>query len=241
MLDWKYELAQSRAIFFALKHIIMKGLILGKKSLSGQLFTETGERVPVTRIQADSCYLVGLRDFEKNGYKSVIVGFGKTKKISKPEQGLLKKAGISDPLHFLREFRTEYELIQKEGKNGVKIGEVEIMIGDQITPQLLFKVNDLVDVTGVSKGKGFAGVVKRHGFKGGPRTHGQSDRERAPGSIGQTTTPGRVYKGKRMAGRMGNETNTVRNLVVMEANETELVVKGLVPGARNSLLRVHSH
>ena len=94
----------------------------------------------------------------------------------------------------------------------------------------------MINVTGVPKGKGYAGVVKRHHFKGGPRTHGQSDRERAPGSIGQTTTPGRVYKGKRMAGRMGHETATIRNLEVLDVSADLILVKGLVPGGRNTLI-----
>ena len=103
-------------------------------------------------------------------------------------------------------------------------------IGSVIQPSSVFKPGDIIDVIGVSKGKGFAGVVKRHHFKGGPRTHGQSDRERAPGSIGQTTTPGRVYKGKRMAGRMGGDIVTIRNLQVVDVTDESLIIKGLVSG-----------
>ena len=106
---------------------------------------------------------------------------------------------------------------------------------------MVFKEGDKVTVTGVSKGKGFQGGVKRHGFAGGPKTHGQSDRWRAPGSVGQTTTPGRVYKGKRMAGRMGNDTVTVKNLLVVGVAEDHLIVKGVIPGARTSLVTVVSN
>ncbi|MBI1982210.1 MAG: 50S ribosomal protein L3 [Candidatus Levybacteria bacterium] len=112
------------------------------------------------------------------------------------------------------------------------------VVKDALKALEVFKPGDIVDVIGVSKGKGFAGVVKRHHFKGGPRTHGQSDRERAPGSIGQTTTPGRVYKGKRMAGRMGHERVTIKNLQVIDVSEDKILIKGLVPGPKNSLVMV---
>ena len=116
-------------------------------------------------------------------------------------------------------------------------------LGEVINATEVFKPGDVIDVTGISKGKGFAGVVKRHHFKGGPRTHGQSDRERAPGSIGQTTTPGRVYKGKRMAGRMGHERVTIKNLEIVEVipEKNILLIKGAVPGARNSLLIIKNN
>ena len=114
----------------------------------------------------------------------------------------------------------------------------EVKVGDKIKASDLFLKGDKISVSGVSKGKGFSGVVKRWGFAGGPKTHGQSDRERAPGSIGQTTTPGRVYKGKRMAGKMGKETVTIKNLQVMNITETDLTVKGLVPGPRGTLVTI---
>src|SRR5207237_10031812 len=113
-------------------------------------------------------------------------------------------------------------------------------VGDSIKASDVFSIGDIVDVIGVSKGKGFAGGVKRHHFKGGPRTHGQSDRERAPGSIGQTTTPGSVYKGKSMEGRMGSDRITVKNLEVMEIEGDTLVVKGVVPGPRGGFVEVKS-
>lgn len=136
--------------------------------------------------------------------------------------------GISKKTNSAPRFFREISL---EGQDSPKPGTI-ISAGD------VFKPGDLVKVTGISKGKGFAGVVKRHHFKGGPRTHGQSDRERAPGSIGQTTTPGRVYKGKRMAGRMGGERTTIKNLQILDVDSEKntLVIKGLVPGGRNSLL-----
>lgn len=131
------------------------------------------------------------------------------------------------------------QLLLGKNKREVRVdSESMLKIGDKIAAKQVFKAGDVVDVVGVSKGKGFAGGVKRHHFKGGPRTHGQSDRERAPGSIGQTTTPGRVYKGKRMAGRMGHERVTLKNLRVVEVLDDLLLVKGLVPGSRHTLLMI---
>lgn len=216
----------------------MKGFILGQKSIQEQIFTDEGERIPVTHITTFPCYLIDIKTTEKDGYNAVLLGCGATKNMQKPDQGKLHKAGLKTPLRFLREIRfdDQVKFIQKEEKKGVQIGSVALMIGDEIKPSVYFKKNDRVAITGTSKGKGFAGVVKRHRFKGGPRTHGQSDRERAPGSIGQTTTPGRVYKGKRMAGRMGGDTIMVKNMQVLVADNNELIVKGLVPGARRGLL-----
>ena len=132
--------------------------------------------------------------------------------------------GFGTPPYFLREV--------------VSDGDVSLQIGDIIKPSDIFEPGDIIDVSGVSKGKGYAGGVKRHHFKGGPRTHGQSDRERAPGSIGQTTTPGRVYKGKRMAGNMGGENVTVKNLQVVAVLDDRVLVKGLIPGPKNSIVIV---
>ncbi|MCX7880901.1 MAG: 50S ribosomal protein L3 [Patescibacteria group bacterium] len=221
----------------------MMGFILGKKISSTQLFNEKGERIPVTFINTSSCYLIGIKWGEKDKYFSLKLGLGKKKNIKKPVKGELEKAGIKTPLRFLKEFRIEkylkkISLIEDKGKKGVIIDEKKIYIGDKINPTIFFKPGDLVDISGISKGKGFQGVVKRHHFAGGPRTHGQSDRERAPGSIGQTTTPGRVYKGKRMAGRMGGERKTVKNLKIVEVKEKGILVKGLVPGGKNGLLEI---
>lgn len=194
--------------------------ILGSKIDQSQAFSEDGKRIPVTRIQAGPCWVTQVTG------DSIQLGFGTIKNISKAEIGHIKKAGLDKKLRFLRSFRSN------ETEN-VKVGS-EITLGDVLA------VGDNVTVTGTSKGKGFAGVVKRHGFMGGPRTHGQSDRERAPGSIGQTTTPGRVYRGKRMAGRMGNDRVTLRKLrvVAVDAEKNMLTVKGLVPGGVHGLLLI---
>jgi large subunit ribosomal protein L3 len=160
-----------------------------------------------------------LKTEERDGYVAVQVGFGESKRLNKPERGHLKRLGN---FKYLREFRFD--------------GDAPAL-GDRFDVGI-FAENDWVDVTGTSKGKGFAGVVKRHHFRGGPKTHGQSDRHRAPGSIGATTTPGRVYKGTRMAGQMGNVRRTQQGLKVIQADPARnlLLVRGAVPGGRNGLL-----
>lgn len=220
----------------------MQGFILGAKSDTVQHFDESGMRVPATTIITQPCYLVDIKTEKKDGYCAVLLGFGETRRMSKPNKGKLDKAGVKTPLRFLREVRVAdaAAIIDQDKKKAIKINGTVIAVGDKMTPSALFKKNDRVSVVGISKGKGFAGVVKRHHFRGGPRTHGQSDRERAPGSIGQTTTPGRVYKGKRMAGRMGGDRVTIRGLTVVDTAEDRLIVKGLVPGARKGLLIVKS-
>jgi len=191
-----------------------------------QTFIE-GTRVPVTYIKAGPCVVTQVKRQDKDGYWAVQLGFGerKIKNTTKPLQGHLKGA-IKDNKapRFLREVKLDKE--------------PEFKMGDVISAADIFKVGDALAVTGTSKGKGFAGVVKRWGFAGGPKTHGQSDRLRAPGSIGQGTTPGRVYKGKKMAGRMGGERITVKNLIVvsLEPEKSELTVSGPVPGTPGSLL-----
>jgi len=201
--------------------------LLGMKLSQTQQFTENGKRIPVTKIQAGPCWVVRMQ--ETGVHKSVTLGFGTTKNINKPQEGQLKKAGLDKKPRFFRDIRVS---------NLNNLGNVSI--GSQINVGDVFAAGDNIQVTGVSKGKGFAGVVKRHKFAGGPRTHGQSDRERAPGSIGQTTTPGRVYKGKRMAGRMGSDRVTVRGLTVVAVDPEKniLTVSGLVPGAISGLLMI---
>jgi len=221
----------------------MAGFILGEKSKQSQTFNQKGIRVPTTFIKTSPCYLIGVKWPAKHGYFSVRLGFGQSKNIIKPVQGELAKAGIKTPLHFIREFRLEKlgdkaKVLDEQGKTGLIIGEAKIFVGQEIKPSLIFKKGELVEISGTAKGKGFQGVVKRHHFAGGPRTHGQSDRERAPGSIGQTTTPGRVYKGKRMAGRMGGQRVTVKNLMIIEMKDDGMIIAGLVPGARGGLLEV---
>ncbi len=211
-----------RGRFFIGKH--MKSL-LGLKGKQTQTFTESGMRIPVTHVQAGPCFITAIDTNDR--YTNIQLGFGTKTHITKAEEGHYKKAGITQKLRFLRSMRV------KAIPQGWVVGK-ELAISD------VFAVGDVIRVTGISKGKGFAGVVKRHGFAGGPKTHGQSDRERAPGSIGATTTPGRVFKGKRMAGRMGHDTVTVKGLQVVgidEANHT-LIVKGLVPGPKNTLVVV---
>ena len=201
--------------------------VLGTKSHMSQTFTPEGRRVPVSVVQSGTNVVTQVKTGEKDGYWALQLGFGtrRIKNITKPLRGHLKLTKDSKTApRYLRE---------------IKISQEEYQPGQTINPSDVLKPGDLVQVTGISKGKGFAGVVKRWGFKGGPRTHGQSDRERAPGSIGQTTTPGRVFKGKKMAGRMGGEKTTVKNLTVLQVTDDgEILLSGPVPGARGSLLLV---
>jgi large subunit ribosomal protein L3 len=194
--------------------------IIGRKLGMGQIFTDKGKAEGVTAIEAGPCVVIQVKTTAKEGYTAAQLGFGEAKRLSSPQRGHLKGLG---QFKYLREFR----VADSEG----------IKVGDKVDVSL-FKPGDLVDITGVSKGKGFAGVVKRHHFAGGPKTHGQSDRHRAPGSIGATTSPGRVLKGMRMAGHMGNSRVTARHLEVYEADPARnlLLVKGAAPGAKNGLL-----
>ncbi len=206
--------------------------ILGIKKDQSQTFTPDGKRIPVTRVSTASCKVVNVKTEDKDGYNAVQLGIGSKRAVTltKSELGNLKKAGLDkNPPRFLRE-------ISVESKDD--FADEKLKPGSEIKTSDIFKEGDVIQVTGVSKGKGFQGAVKRHHFRGGPRTHGQSDRERAPGSIGQTTTPGRVYRGKRMAGHMGSDTVTVKNLKVVKIDDEKkiLTVLGVVPGGRNSLL-----
>jgi large subunit ribosomal protein L3 len=200
--------------------------ILGSKGKMGQTFVQE-TRVPVTVVEAGPCVVTQIKKEETDGYWAVQIGFGEKtiKNLSRPLQGHLKGA-IKDKKapRFLREVRLEKE--------------PEVKMGDVIKVADVLKVGDFVAVTGKSKGKGFAGVVKRWGFAGGPKTHGQSDRLRAPGSIGQGTDPGRVHKGKKMPGRMGFETVTVKNLQVVEIDpdKNQIKLSGPVPGVPGGLL-----
>ena len=196
--------------------------IIGRKLGMTQIFRDNGKAEAVTAIEAGPCLVTQVKTMDKEGYNAVQLGFGQAKRLKSPQLGDLK--GLGQFKH-LQEFR---------------VGDTEaIKVGEKVDVSL-FKVGDLVDITGVSKGKGFAGVVKRHHFRGGPKTHGQSDRHRHPGSIGASASPGRVLKGMRMAGHMGDRRVTVRHLEVLEADPTRnlLVIKGAVPGARNGLLLI---
>lgn len=201
----------------------MKGLI-GKKLGMTQIFDEQGEVIPVTVIEAGPCYVAQKKNLDRDGYTAVQLGFDEIHpgRVNKPKLGHLAKNSLP-PLRYLHEFRVSDHSDVSEGQ------KLDVSV---------FQAGDRVDVVGASKGRGFAGVVKRHGFRGGPKTHGQSDRLRAPGAISSGTTPGRVFKGLRMAGRMGNTRVTVQNLevVLVDAERNLLGLKGAVPGARGGLL-----
>jgi large subunit ribosomal protein L3 len=199
-----------------------------------QVFDQNGVVTPVTIIEAGPCYVTQVKTEDSDGYTAVQIGFSevKEKRLSKGQQGhlgLLKKGrgrkkGQDIPaLRYLREFRSK--------------DVADHTVGQTLTVEQ-FEVGERIDVSGKTKGKGFAGVVKRYGFGGGIKTHGQSDRWRAPGSIGGTSGTARVYKGKRMPGRMGNDGYTAQNLEVMriDAERNLLAVKGSVPGAKGALV-----
>ena len=202
----------------------MKGII-GKKVGMTQVFTAKGEAVPVTVIEAGPCWVTQVKTPKRDGYSAVQLGFNEVdpkkaqRKLSKAERGHLKDVR---PLKVLREFRVDGETFEVGQKLDVSV----------------FAEGEHVDITGTSKGKGFAGGMKRHNFRGGPKTHGQSDRQRSPGSIGSGTTPGRVLQGMRMAGHLGDEQVTVQNLEVVQVDPERnlLLVRGAVPGAKNGLL-----
>jgi large subunit ribosomal protein L3 len=204
----------------------MLNTILGSKQANSQTFVE-GFRIPVTKVMAGPCVVTQIKNKDKDGYWAIQLGFGsrRAKNISKPLQGHFKKSN-STP-RFIKEIRTDKE--------------PTVAVGDIINASEIFKAGDVISVSAISKGKGYAGVIKKHGFHGGPKTHGQSDRERSPGSIGQTTTPGRVYRGKRMAGRMGAEQVTIKNLHVISVNKetNEIEISGQIPGTVGSLVTIH--
>jgi large subunit ribosomal protein L3 len=190
--------------------------LLARKVEQGQKFLENGLRIPVTKMMVNGNVVVSIKTQARDKYSAVQLGFEKTTKKIAPKSN-------KSPYQFLREIR-------------MADAEVLPAVGDVIKASEIFKPGDVINVTGISKGKGYAGGVKRYHFRGGPRTHGQSDRERAPGAIGSGTTPGRVIKGKRMAGRMGQEQVTVTNLKIVAVDDKFVLVKGLVPGSRNTLL-----
>jgi len=201
----------------------MIGLI-GKKIGMTRQFIEDGESIPVTAILAGPCYVVQVKSRKKEGYGAVQLGaFDRRKKLIKKSQlGQFAKAKI-EPKAKLAEFRVKNTDLYQTGQ--------ELCVN-------IFQVGEKVKITGRSKGRGFAGGVKRWHFKGGPKTHGQSDRHRAPGSMGGSSYPSRVWKGQRMAGRMGYQQVSIRNLEVIRVDiESNIIlVKGSVPGARNSYI-----
>jgi len=201
----------------------MKGLI-GKKLGMAQIFDDAGRMIPVTIIEAGPCFVAQVRTKEKEGYSAVQLGFAesKSKRLTSGELGHLQRASLP-PLRYLREFRIDAEQAPKPG--------------DKVSVDI-FKIGEIVDVIGASKGKGFQGGMKRHGFSGGPITHGQSDRQRSPGAIGSTTTPGRIYKGKRMAGHMGaaRVTSSGLRVALVDAERNLLGVAGSVPGPKGGIV-----
>ena len=201
---------------------MFKGLI-GKKIGMTQIFDENGAAQPVTLIEAGPCFVTQIRRVESEGYSAVQLGFEEVKpnRLSGGEVGHLKRNNLP-PMKYLREFKAK---------------EIQVNEGDKVDVSL-FAVGEKVDVAGMSKGKGFAGAVKRYHFRGGPKTHGQSDRWRGPGSRGATTTPGRVFKGSRGPGHMGNDAVTAQHLkvVLVDAERNVIGVNGSVPGARGGLV-----
>lgn len=203
--------------------IEMKALLAQKREMT-QIYDEDGAVIPVTILDVSDVYVIGIKNSDKDGYNATILGKGKKKNANKPEVGKYKKLGFVP--NYIKEIR---DLVLETDENS------------KLTVSL-FKNGEIVSVTGSSKGKGFQGVVKRWNFHGGPKTHGQSDRWRAPGSIGSGTTPGRVYKGKKMAGRMGGEQITVKNLEVVFVDEKNelLGIKGAVPGNKGAFILIKS-
>ncbi len=203
---------------------MLKGLI-GKKIGMTQIFDDSGVAIPVTVIEAGPCYVTQVRMPEKDGYNAVQLGFRevKSKRLTGGQLGHLKRNELP-PLRILREFRVK---------------NPELNEGDQVTVSV-FAVGEKVDVIGTSKGKGFQGGMKRYHFRGGPKTHGQSDRQRSPGSRGSGTTPGRVYKGARGPGHMGNDRVTAQGLkvVLVDAERNLIGVRGSVPGAKGGLVLI---
>jgi large subunit ribosomal protein L3 len=201
---------------------MIQGMI-GKKLGMSQIFDSAGLAHPVTVIEVGPCVVTQVKTQDTDGYEAIQLGFGLDSRLNRPERGHRQASGFMS--RTLRE-------VEADNVSEFSVG--------QVIKADTFAEGDLVDVIGTSKGRGFQGGVKRHGFSGGPRTHGQSDRLRAPGSIGSSATPGRVFKGLRMAGRMGNDRVTVQNLKVLrvDAERNLLLVEGSVPGANEGTVIV---
>lgn len=205
----------------------MKKGLIGKKIGMTQIFNEEGKVIPVTVIEAGPCVVSQVKTEETDGYNSIQLGFGaiKESKVNKPERGHFTKANIA-PARYLREFRVD--------------SIEDVKVGDELKADI-FIAGDKIDIQGTSKGKGFQGVIKRHGQHRGPMGHG-SMYHRRPGSMGSTSTPGRVFKGKKLPGHMGAETVTIQNLEVVrvDLDKNIILVKGSVPGAKGSILKIKS-
>jgi large subunit ribosomal protein L3 len=205
----------------------VKGL-LGTKLGMTQLWDDNNKVVPVTVIQAGPCVVTQVRTPEQDGYSAVQLGFGgvRAKSVTKPDAGHFEKAGVTPRKHLL-EIRTN--------------DASEYTLGQEVTSEV-FAAADIVDVTGVTRGKGTAGVMKRHGFHGLSSSHGVHRKHRSPGSIGQSSTPSRVFPGLKMAGRMGVQKKTVQNLTVhaVDAERGLILVKGAIPGPKGALVVIRS-
>jgi large subunit ribosomal protein L3 len=205
----------------------MKKALIGKKVGMTQIFDENGRIVPVTAIEVGPCTVTQIKTVEQDGYTAVQLGYGDVKesKLNKPELGKFKKSNIA-PKKYLKEVRLD-------SIEGIKVG-------DELKADV-FAEGDKVDIQGTSKGKGFQGVIKRWGQSRGPMGHG-SMYHRRPGSMGSTSTPGRVYKGKRLPGHMGVQTVTIQNLAIVkvDTDKNVILVKGSVPGAKGSILKIKS-
>lgn len=201
--------------------------LLGIKKEMTSGYDARGRRVAITKVAVSPNFVTQVKTVEKDGYSAVQVAMGSKKSVKKPQQGHFKKAGVAQNLRYVKEIRTA----EDEG----------LTAGTEIAINKVLRKGDQVKVTGTEKGRGFQGGVRRHGFHGvGMRTHGQSDRQRAPGSIGTGTTPGRVLKGKRMAGHMGNETATIMGLEVIAVSKAEgtVSIKGAIPGPYGGLVKI---
>ncbi|MEI3387326.1 MAG: 50S ribosomal protein L3 [Clostridia bacterium] len=205
----------------------MKKGLIGKKIGMTQIFNEEGKVIPVTVIEAGPCVVSQVKTEETDGYNSIQLGFGaiKESKVNKPERGHFTKANIA-PARYLREIRVD--------------SIEDVKVGDELKADI-FMAGDKIDIQGTSKGKGFQGVIKRHGQHRGPMGHGFMYHRR-PGSMGSTSTPGRVFKGKKLPGHMGAETVTIQNLEVIKVDldKNIILVKGSVPGAKGSILKIKS-
>ncbi len=197
--------------------------IVGKKLGMTQVFLDDGTVESVTVVQAGPCVVTQVKTKARDGYEAVQVGFGESKRLTKPEEGHLKRA--NGKFTHLREFpATNVDALQ---------------VGQKVEASI-FKAGDLVDVSGVTKGRGYGGVVKRHHFRGGPKTHGQSDRQRRPGASSAGTTPGKLWKGHRMSGHLGVDNVTVKNMTVVrvDAERGLVLLRGAVPGANQGVVTV---
>ena len=205
----------------------MINALFGIKKNMTSTYDSRGRRVGATVVEVNPNLVTQTKTTEtKDGYNAIQLGMGTKKSLRKPQLGVLKKAGIEKQVRWFKEVKTE--------------AQEDLKPGQEVSLSQVFSIGDAVKVTATSKGKGFQGGMRRHGFHGGPRTHGQSDRMRAPGAIGSGTTPGRVYKGKKMAGHMGDATISTKNLEVVKIDKQNhlLVIKGAVPGPTGGLVMV---